>query len=232
MAQGGHNYVPRGDDDFDVWLSAFLLGAENWWLARGGDGPLDPLRELRDAWAAAHAASVAADAAARAATAAKNAARAVCEAELRAMVRQIQGTPDTTNADRAEMGIALRNPGPGTATGLPRSRPVGQVEIPARLTHRLRIADKQAGPGESGVRTARPRGTLGAEVFLALTSAGTEPPRDPAAYQYITLATRGVLSQRFAPGDGGRTAHYQFRWLGSRGQPGPWSEVVSATIAA
>ena len=34
------------------------------------------------------------------------------------------------------------------------------------------------------------------------------------------------------PADGGKTAHYLFRWANTRGEPGPWSETISATIGA
>jgi hypothetical protein len=36
----------------------------------------------------------------------------------------------------------------------------------------------------------------------------------------------------FSGGDGGKNAHYILRWVNTRGQKGPWSEVVSATINA
>jgi hypothetical protein len=40
-----------------------------------------------------------------------------------------------------------------------------------------------------------------------------------------------VLKKRDAP-DGDKKAHYLLRWVNTRGDKGPWSETVTATIAA
>jgi len=32
------------------------------------------------------------------------------------------------------------------------------------------------------------------------------------------------------PAEGGKLAHYLLRWVNSSGEPGPWSETVTATI--
>jgi hypothetical protein len=222
-----NDYIPRPDGEFDAWLNQFIVGCADWWNSHGGDGNLDPLRELRDAWQIAYAASIAADAAARAATAAKVQARAVCEEATRAMVRLVQGTPDTRDSQRAEMGIAIRGT-PVLRTGSPPSTaPIVSIQLPARLTHTLRLVDSA-----TPTRTKKPRGVHGAEVWYALAQPGatTPPPQD--SFRFHTLATRDSITRQYKPEDGGSMAYYQLRWVSTRGEKGPWSEVCSATVAA
>ncbi len=221
------DYIPRQDGAFDAWLNQFIEGAANWYGAHGGDGPLDPLRHRRDAWEVALAADVAAQNAARAATAAKNQARAACEEMTRQVVRFIQGVADTTDPQRAEMGIALRTGEPGPASIAPATAPLVSVELPARLTHTLRLSDSA-----TPTRTKKPRGVLGAEVWCALTAPGAAAPMNPAAYTFHSVATRPTLRAEYHPEDGGKTAVYMLRWVSTRGERGPWSEIASATIAA
>ena len=37
---------------------------------------------------------------------------------------------------------------------------------------------------------------------------------------------------KFNAGDGGKTAVYRPRWVNTRGEKGPWSEIATATVAA
>ncbi len=221
------DYIPRQDGAFDAWLNQFLAGASHWYDSHGGDGPLDPLRDLRDQWDKFYDASVAADAAARAATAAKNQARAACEEMTREVVRFIQGVADTSNPQRAEMGIALRSDQPGPRSTAPATAPLVSVELPARLTHTLRLSDSA-----TPTRTKKPRGVHGAEVWCALTAPGAAAPTSPSAFSFHSVATRPTLRAEYRPADGGKTAVYMLRWVSTRGERGPWSELASATIAA
>ena len=221
------DYIPRQDGAFDAWLNQFIAGAAQWYDSHGGDGPLDPLRDLRDAWEAALAADVAAQNAAKAATVAKNQARAACEQVAREQGRFIQGVADTSNAQRAGMGLALRTDQPGPASIAPATVPLVSVELPARLTHTLRLSDSA-----TPTRTKKPRGVHGAEVWLALTEPGAAAPTNPRAYTFHSVATRPTLRASYAPADGGKTAVYMLRWVSTRGERGPWSEVTTATVAA
>jgi hypothetical protein len=55
-------------------------------------------------------------------------------------------------------------------------------------------------------------------------------PVDPSDYAFIALDTSTPYVLDFAGADAGKTAHYILRWVSTRGQKGPWSETVSATI--
>ncbi|MCC6661417.1 MAG: hypothetical protein IT437_11080 [Phycisphaerales bacterium] len=54
-------------------------------------------------------------------------------------------------------------------------------------------------------------------------------PRD------VRLPHDGDQAERdreFPDGGGGKTAVYMLRWVNTRGEKGPWSEVTTATVAA
>jgi hypothetical protein len=46
------------------------------------------------------------------------------------------------------------------------------------------------------------------------------------------MTTRPTLRTDFRAADGGKTAVYMLRWVNTRGEKGPWSDVTTATVAA
>ncbi len=101
------------------------------------------------------------------------------------------------------------------------------VDFSKRLRHTLRYVDES-----TPTRRARPRGTIGAEVWVKVSAPGDPPPSDPGELTFLLLSTRTPAVAEFTGPDGGKTAHYMLRWLSTRGEAGPWSETASATIGA
>lgn len=62
-----------------------------------------------------------------------------------------------------------------------------------------------------------------------LRFAGENPAR---AFRFLSSGASGTLQTDFATSDAGQTAYYALRWLSTRGETGPWSEVAAATVAA
>lgn len=116
------------------------------------------------------------------------------------------------------------------------------------MTHTLPAsAALKASPDESTpTRKAKPRCVQGAEVWLALAdpNAPAPPLNNPSAqsggpgrgggdfYKFLSLSSRGRLQAGFTSTDAGKTAYYALRWVSTRGDKGPWSEVAAATVAA
>ena len=46
------------------------------------------------------------------------------------------------------------------------------------------------------------------------------------------MSSRGNLQTDFPSAEAGKTAYYALRWVSTRGEKGPWSEVCAATVAA
>jgi len=141
--------------------------------------------------------------------------------------------PQTSNAERAEMGITARDTSP-LPEPLPAMPPLALVESGQRLTLQLRPgAAPRSEPDESTpARRARPAGVLGAEVWVKLVDADEPAPTNPAALVFLTMTTKPTFRAEFKPGEGGKTAVYMARWINTRGEKGPWSEIATATVAA
>ena len=108
------------------------------------------------------------------------------------------------------------------------------VESGSRLTHRLRIADA-GGTETSGLATPRgrrPKGAHGAEVYVAVIPPRSAPPADIRSYTFVRTVARGQAEVIFEMKEGGLSAAYLVRWVSATGEPGPWSETVTATVAA
>jgi hypothetical protein len=108
------------------------------------------------------------------------------------------------------------------------------VQTRQRLTHQPRpgAAPKGAPDESTPTRRARPKGVLGAEVWVKLIDAGQPAPTDPNALAFLTMATKPTIRADFRAGDGVKTAVFMARWVNTRGEKGPWSEITTATVAA
>ena len=220
-------YIPRPDGDFGAFSNHYYEAVEKWWNVQGLDlNDLTDLKKALDTWNAMFPAHVAAQARAEGARQSKDAARRELERQVRPIANFIQTYPATTDADRATIGITVRQPTGGTSPA-PTGPPLVRIDTSLRLRHTIRFTD-EATP----TTRARPKNTLGAEVRLELVGGGEPAPTDPHALSYLTLATSGVATAAFPLADAGKTAVYMLRWVGPRGAVGPWSEIASATVAA
>ena len=78
-------------------------------------------------------------------------------------------------------------------------------------------------------RKARPYGVRGCEVYVAIAD---NPPHDPEEYRFVAFSTRTPELLKFKADDGGKNANVLLRWVNTKGEVGPWSQVISATIPA
>ncbi|MGE0481989.1 MAG: hypothetical protein AB7Q17_16125, partial [Phycisphaerae bacterium] len=63
-------------------------------------------------------------------------------------------------------------------------------------------------------------------------SASSPAESTPPGFRFLSISTSGTLQTDFSTAEAGRTAYYALRWLSTRGEPGPWSEIAAATVAA
>ena len=221
------DFIPRPDGDFNTWQQNYTQQAADFLINNIiSDELAIRLLTAQVAWNNAYPKHVAAQAAAQAATEAKTEARAAFQKVAREAARAIQTYPATTDSDRANMGITVAKT-TRTPTATPKTRPVAQVGVSQRLKHTLRFSDES-----TPTRKARPAGAIGAEVRLTLVNPGAPIPTNPDALSYLTLATDGEAEATFGAEQGGKTAVYMLRWVAPGGVVGPWSDVVTATVAA
>jgi len=213
---------------------------KKFWSVQGFDeSELEPLKEALSVWSAAFPAQVAAQNAAEAARRSKDAARRTLEAEARPVTSFIQGFPKTTDADRATIGITVRDTG-GMPVPPPTTRSQTLVRVGGCLTHTLRLsAAPRSKPDKSTWACRAAQGRFG-RGSLAHADRCWPPANSPiiaslgnlAALAFLTMATKPMICADFRSGGGGKTAVYMTRWINTRGEKWPWSEIAPATVAA
>lgn len=105
---------------------------------------------------------------------------------------------------------------------MPTTRPVLILDTSERFRHTVNFADEGT-PTEK----AKPAGVMGCELRVFV---GATPPADPLDYDFAALDTKTPQIWEFDPADAGQLAHWVARWVNTRGEQGPWSDTVSATV--
>lgn len=147
----------------------------------------------------------------------KNIAKENLKVALRTIYADIPQSALTTE-DRNVLGIAARSTS-RTPSPIPSSRPVGQVSTINRLEHTISFID------ESG-NHAKPQGVRGCQIYCK----EGEPITDIDELSYIATDTKSPYVHKFAVDKAGKTMHYWLRWENTRGEVGPWGNVVTATV--
>jgi hypothetical protein len=216
------DYIPDTDADFELWRSSFDKYLKDNLASLGlTAGNIAPLNTLQTAWESALIAAGNAKAAYDASVALKTDARRQLEDAVRALVRQLQSNPATTNEQRAGLGITVPDT-KRTLTPVPTTNPIGQVDTSLPLQHTIEFRDSQT-PN----RKARPEGYRGCQIWHFI---GAQPPASIEQYEFVATDTRSPYVLHFDVEDAGKTVHYRLRWVNTRDEPGPWSEPLTATI--
>jgi len=222
------DYIPRSDNDFLAWANNFQAYADAHQADLGiGLPEITPITTALADFDAALTANVAAQQGAQSTRQGKDDSRDSFESVVRALVRQLQASPNVDDTERAALGITVPDTVKTMATGGLSTRPIGVVDTSQRLRHEIRFYD-DATP----TSRAKPDGVMGCEIWVKVAAAGESPPADADELNFVTLDTASPYTVEYDGADGGKTAHYMLRWVRKNGDKGPWSETVSATITA
>ena len=223
-----NDYIPGSDTGFQAWVENFVTYASAH-LVELGIAPPDiiPISAGKADFNTKMSANVTAQQAAQSARQAKDASRDTLESLVRTLVKRLQASSAVDDAERAALGITVRDKVRTAATGDITTRPIGVVDTSQRLRHEIRFSD-EATP----TRRAKPAGVMGCEIWVKVAAAGEPGPTSADELRFITLDTASPYIAEYDGADGGKTAHYMLRWVKSSGEKGPWSETVSATITA
>lgn len=218
------DYIPRSDAEFSAWLQNFI-NAANANPASFGlvAADVSSLENAASQFDVTRGANDTAQATAQAATAHKDAARTAVEDLTRSLVGRIQAHPGVTDANRSSLNITVRSSA-RTAVGAPTTKPVSTVDTSQRLQHTVNFVDELT-PNTR----AKPDGASGCEIWVKVDG---PPPTDPSELRYLATDTRTPYVADYDGVHGGKTAHYMLRWVSTRGETGPWSQTVSATITS
>lgn len=161
--------------------------------------------------------------AAKAATRHKQRIRSEYAKNLRTAARMIQANDKVSDAACEAAGVHVRKT-THTPVSVPKTFPVGYVMSSDRLQHTLSYNDSS-----TPSRRARPVGASGCEIYLYT---GDEVTQQPSRFRFLMLSTRSPQTIDFAEQDASRTANYLLRWVNTKGEHDPWSQIISATIPA
>lgn len=217
------DYIPSADAELSAWLDNFVKYANANLTSLGlVAADVTPLQDAMTAWDGKYADHLSAQAAAQGARQAKEESRKSAENTARLLAQRLQTNPNVQNSDRHLLGLNVRSTS-RTAVAAPTSRPVASVDTSQRLQHTISFVDENTPSSR-----AKPPGASGCEVWMKIGAA----PTDPSELTYLATDTRTPYTAVFDGADAGKVVHYMLRWVNSRGERGPWSQTVSATITA
>ncbi|QEG23772.1 hypothetical protein [Mariniblastus fucicola] len=217
-----NSYVPAADGKFDLFANNFVstIKADPTTFDMTTES-ITELESLLTEWDDAYFGSQAKRDEALAAVTEKEQNRVELEKRIRHAAKLIQANTNISNEARRKAGLPVhsetRKPVPAPSTF-----PIAFVEQKAALQHDLRWVDSA-----TPTRRARPAVASGCEVYVYI---GASLPTDFDAFKFIGISSKSPRRLDFDQADCGQTAFYRLRWINNKGQTGPWSEVVSATI--
>ena len=218
------DYIDPKDEGFDLLLRGKFAPYVNTNFAALGLTSADntALQAGTVAWGYSWVAYGNADTAMKAATVDKNAKRAAVEPIVREIAQKVQANPAVTDVQKTALGLPVYKT-TKTAVGAPTTLPVvTRIDSSTRCILRLFYADA-ATPASK----AKPAGVQSCEIREQI---GGTAPTDPEAMDFLAIETRTPYRADYEAGDIGKTVYFAFRWLSTRGEPGPWSQIYNATV--
>jgi hypothetical protein len=128
-----------------------------------------------------------------------------------------------SNAELEALGLSVYDT-IRTAAPVPTSRPVGRVDTSQRLQQTISWSDEST---PTSIR--KPAGVQGAMLYLKI---GGAAPTSIAECEFVAFDTKTPYVYDFDPSAGGQTAYWLLLWANTRGETGPISETVAATVVA
>ena len=218
--------IPASDAEFDT-MQANAVTYINGHLAALGLGPLPPdadvtaMNTAQTDWNTKYPAHITAQAGAQGAREAKDDSRAAFTVILRRLFNRLQVSSAVDDAEREAIGLTVRD-----VTRTPVAAPTSRPKLTGDTSQRLRI-----GVGFTDETTpdskAKPAGVRGCEIWVKI---GGAPPTDLSECTFLSTDSRTPYPADFDGEDSNQTAHFIGRWVSTRGDVGPLSETLSATI--
>jgi hypothetical protein len=207
------DYIPAPDAQFDSWQVNWVTYAAANAVALGLDPLVDipAIQAAQTAWDTDYDGHLTAQAAAQAARQAKDAERGTYVALLRSYSQQIQKRTGTTDEQRGGLGITIPDTEP-TPVPAPTTAPSLNIVTAERLR---------------GAGLGKPPAVRGVQLWRKI---GDPPPVDESELEFVSEFTRSRMTLDYQMAQGGQTVYYQARWVSTRGDTGPWGELVSATV--
>lgn len=218
------SWIPQNDDALDPFVNNFqtlIAASPTSYSLVAGDAT--SITAAYASWHAAFAAATNPTTRTRATVATKNTQKTNVLSVVRRYGTTIRANVGVSDALKIGLGIHVRS-----AHTTPVPPPTTRPELAITRTD-TGFQDVSARDEGSGAPRARPAGAVGMILFRAV---GVAPATLPAEATFLTFVGRPDVQSAFTSADRGKIATYFARWTNARGETGPWSNPVSAAIAA
>ncbi len=157
----------------------------------------------------------------KAATITKNTARAQLRKQASTLITLISGTATVTEAEKIELGIALRRP--ASPTPIPTTAPQIVILSVRGWTIKINLRDNDL--------VRKPQGVVGAMLFSYASPDGSEPPSELTAWKFETITGKNFLELNFPNSLAAGTRVYLAAvWFNTRKQTGPASNLTATNL--
>ncbi|MDR2038974.1 MAG: hypothetical protein LBQ60_13710 [Bacteroidales bacterium] len=153
-------------------------------------------------------------------TSAKREARKEYEKLLRILVRNLEHNTRVTNDDRRNMGITIPS---ATRTAVPPPSSYPEFSVDTSVIRRLSLHFRNQGSDSR----AKPKGVHGVEIKWGIRDT---PPQAVTDLLNSSFDTRTPFTLEFEENQRGKNVWFCLRWENTKGEKGPWSEMIGAII--
>jgi hypothetical protein len=217
-------YIPPKDADFGPWLDNFstlITAAPATYGLVASDATA--IAAQNTAWAAAYTLAIGAGTRGTANISAKDVARVNAEAVVRPYAQQIANNVGVSVDDKIALGLNART-NPPSPIAAPNTSPILTVIGATPLGHTLRYRDEMASPSVK----SKPFGVIQIQVFGMVSATVIS---DPTALPLLGAFTKSPVGITWDSTAVGKQAYYAARWVTRTGLVGPWSPIVTFTVA-
>jgi len=218
------SWIPTKDDALDPFINNFqtlIAASPTTYSLVVGDATA--ITAAYTAWHAAYLAAVNPTTRTTATVATKNIQKTNVLGVVRRYGATIRANIGVSDALKIGLGLHIRDTVP---TPVPPPSTMPELSIARIATGYQEVQARDEGAG--AVR-ARPAGSVGLLLYRAVSTA---PVSSAEQATFLTFVGRPTVQSNFDAADRGKFATYFARWTNARGEVGPWSNPVSACIAA
>jgi hypothetical protein len=222
MIMSTKDFIPQADRLFLVWIKTLYANLQQ----RGGawnvpQAEIIELNSLLTAFVNALAITDEPSTRTKVTVKTKNVARKSLESKARMTVKAyLIYNPLVSDSEREAMNLPIHKTS-RTPADIPRYFPEVEVRMPSPGVIEIHFRDSQTG------KRLKPAGVHGVEIVWVISG---KPPVDWKELLHSVFCTRTPLRLTFEGPERGQTVYFALRWENTRGEKGPWTEILSAII--
>ncbi|MDR1593137.1 MAG: hypothetical protein LBS43_01475 [Prevotellaceae bacterium] len=220
----GMSHIPRSDSKFFLWSkSAYPYATSQSNITRWklpSDAVTPELEAAYNDWITKYPVAINVETRTAASITAKSEARHVFEPDFRKYLKAyVMYNPNVNDEDRRNLQLAIPDT-TQTTVGPPTDAPTLEIDFSKRQKHSVIVKNLDG-------KRSKPANAHGYEVWQKI---GGERPLIDDEFKYAGFSTKSPFQIQYPLANVGAIVWYRGRWVNSKNEPGPWSEIVYAII--